>query len=357
MNLSELGYDSWCGEHYGGRIGAGFAAARVTRVDRDRYLVRGEHGEVQGEATGRLLYSADAGEDLPCAGDWVVVQYHNDGELAIIHEVLPRKSYLRRKAPGKNAEYQMIAANIDVAFIMQSCDFNFNLRRLERYLVMVNEGRVSPAILLSKTDLIDADELSALISEIRQIQAPVIPFSNRTGLGLEMVKQALHAGQTYCLLGSSGVGKTTLLNTLLGREAFETQPVREKDGRGMHTTSRRQLSVLGTGALLIDTPGMRELGLMAVEETIDQSFADIDTLSENCRFDDCSHTVEPGCAILQALEAGQLGQERYESYRKLIKESEFHAMSYLERRRKEKQFGRMVKSAMDELKKWKPSAS
>lgn len=359
MGISDLGYDSWCAENYRDRIGPGFTLARVTRVDRDRYLVRGEQAEVQAEATGKLLYSTGSSDDLPCVGDWVLVQYHNDGTLAIIHEVLPRKTYLRRKSAGNKVEYQMIAANIDVAFIMQSCDHNFNIRRMERYLVMVHEGMVTPAILLSKSDLVGASELTERISEIRQeyIQAPIIPFSNRTGNGLDEVKQSLQSGKTYCLLGSSGVGKTTLLNHLLGREAFETQPVREKDSRGRHTTARRQLSLLDTGALLLDTPGMRELGLMAVGENIDESLPDIHELSKRCRFSDCSHLVEPGCSILQAVQSGQLSTERYENYMKLIRESEFHAMSYAERRRKDKQFGRMMKTAMQQLKKRKPSSS
>ncbi|MGA9365564.1 MAG: ribosome small subunit-dependent GTPase A [Bacteroidota bacterium] len=359
MELTDLGFDSWCRDNYRDRLRPDFALARVTRVDRDRYLVRNELDEVQAEPTGKLLFSTDSSQDLPCVGDWVLVQYHNDGTLAIIHDVLPRKSYLRRKSAGDKVEYQMIAANIDVAFIMQSLDLNFNIRRLERYLVMTNEGKVEPAILLSKSDLVSAEELVLRVSAIQQarIDARIIAFSNKTEAGLEPVKQALQSGKTYCLLGSSGVGKTTLLNHLLGRDAFETQPVREKDSRGRHTTARRQLSRLDSGALLIDTPGMRELGLLAVGNTIDESFTDIYELSKRCRFSDCSHSVERGCAILQALEAGELSQDRYESYMKLVRESEFHEMSYTERRRKDKQFGRMIKTAKQQLKKRKPSSS
>lgn len=359
MELTDLGFDSWCRDNYRDRLRPDFALARVTRVDRDRYLVRNKLDEVQAEPTGKLLFSTDSSQDLPCVGDWVLVQYHNDGTLAIIHDVLPRKSYLRRKSAGDKVEYQMIAANIDVAFIMQSLDLNFNIRRLERYLVMTNEGKVEPAILLSKSDLVSAEELALRVSAIQQarIDARIIAFSNKTEAGLEPVKQALQSGKTYCLLGSSGVGKTTLLNHLLGRDAFETQPVREKDSRGRHTTARRQLSRLDSGALLIDTPGMRELGLLAVGNTIDESFTDIYELSKRCRFSDCSHSVERGCAILQGLEAGELSQDRYESYMKLVKESAFHEMSYIERRRKDKQFGRMIKTAKQQLKKRKPSSS
>lgn len=359
MELSDLGYDNWFKEHSNGLGPPECAIARVTRVDRDRFLVRNENDEVQAEPTGKLIYAADSSQDLPCVGDWVLVQYHNNGELAIIHEVLPRRTFLRRKSAGARTEYQMIASNIDVAFIMQSCDFNFNLRRMERYLVMANEGRVEPTILLSKSDLISAEQLEQMISEIRlaRIDARIIAFSSKSENGLETVKQALQKGKSYCLLGSSGVGKTTLLNHLLGREEFETQEVREKDSRGRHTTSRRQLTVLENGALLIDTPGMRELGMMAVGATIDQSFSDIRELADQCRFSDCTHSVEQGCAILHAVQAGDLSQDRYQSYVKLMKESAFHEMTYAERRQKEKQFGRMMKTAMDQLKKRKPSSS
>jgi ribosome biogenesis GTPase / thiamine phosphate phosphatase len=357
MKLEELGFDSWFEQQRAGLESPDCAIARVTRVDRDRYLVRNEHGEVQAEPTGKLLFSADSSQDLPCVGDWVIVQYHNEGTLAIIHDLLPRKTFLRRKTAGDNAEYQMIASNVDVAFIMQSCDLNFNIRRMERYLVMIHEGHVEPVILLSKSDLLSTEELEIRKTEIRdaRIDAAIIALSSKTESGLDLIRQSLRRGKTYCLLGSSGVGKTTLLNHLLGFEAFETNPVREKDGKGRHTTSRRQMSLLDNGALLVDTPGMRELGLIGVTASIDNSFSDIHELSNRCRFKDCTHTVEVGCAILDAVQSGSLEEARYQDYMKLIKESQFHAMTYVEKRKKDKQFGRMIKTALQELKKRKPS--
>jgi ribosome biogenesis GTPase len=353
MELADLGFDRWFQKKREELQKPDCGVARITRVDRDRYLVRNEEHEVQAEPTGKLLFSADSNQDLPCVGDWAFVQYHNDATLAIIHDLFPRKSFLRRKSAGKIIDYQMIGSNIDFAFIMQSCDFNFNLRRMERYLVMVNDGHIEPIILLSKTDLVSAEDLEKRFSEISQahIGAKVLAFSNKTVIGLEAVKQTLERGKTYCLLGSSGVGKTTLLNHLLGREVFETNPVREKDGRGRHTTARRQLTVLDNGALLIDTPGMRELGMIAVGDSIDDSFSDIHELSRDCRFNDCTHTVEAGCAILMAVQSRGLSEERYQSYMKLMKESEFHQMSYVERRKKDRRFGQMIKTAMKQIRK------
>jgi len=353
MELEDLGFDRWFQKKREELQRPDCSVARVTRVDRNRYLVRNEENEVQAELTGKLLSSADSSQNLPCVGDWVFVRYYNDGTLAIVHEVLPRKTLLRRKSAGKNVEYQMIASNIDVAFIMQSCDVDFNLRRMERYLVMANEGQVEPIILLSKSDLVSTADLEKRFLEIAQarIGERVIAFSNTTAIGLERVQQALKRGKTYCLLGSSGVGKTTLLNHLVGREIFETHPVREKDGRGRHTTARRQLIVLDNGALLIDTPGLRELGMIGVSASIDESFSDIHELSEKCRFNDCTHTVEVGCAILKALQRRELSEGRYQSYLKLMKESAFHEMSYGERRAKDKQFGRMIKTVTKQMRK------
>jgi len=353
MELKDLGFDRWFQEQHEKLHRPEYCVARITAVDRERYLVRNKKTEVPAELAGRLRFSTESSIDFPAVGDWAFVQYHNSDTLAIIHSLFPRKSVLRRKSAGNKIEHQMIASNIDVAFIIQSCDFDFNLRRLERYLVMVNEGHIEPVLLLSKSDLISPHDLEQRISEIRQagVSGRVFALSNITGFGLKQIQQALEKGRTYCLLGSSGVGKTTLLNHLMGREVFLTNTVREKDGKGRHTTARRQLIVLDNGAMLIDNPGMRELGIIGVSTGIDESFSDIRKLSKHCRFRNCTHTIETGCSILMAIESGELSEERYRSYLKLIRESEYHQMSYVEKREKDRKFGQFIKSVMKHKKK------
>ncbi len=353
MDLEALGFDEYYRQKLAQARNPEWTPARVTAVDRDSYLIRNANGEVRAELAGNLLFSAQSAVDLPCVGDWVFAQFYDAGAFAIIYDLFPRKSLLRRKTQGKTVDYQMIAANIDTAFILQSCDANFNIHRLERYLVMVNDGQVEPRLVLTKSDLVQAQGLQRLVAAVREarIDCPILPISNNTSAGLAELREMLQPGKTYCLLGSSGVGKTTTLNQLVGQAQFNTQAVREYDGKGVHTTTRRQLIILEGGAMLIDTPGMRELGALGMSSGIDQSFIDIAEMSTACRFSDCTHTSEAGCALLGALQDGTLSRDRYESYLKLSGESNYHEMSYLEKRKKEKDFGKFVKNVKKHMRK------
>lgn len=347
MERSELGLTGWFEDNARELCGLNVPIARVTAVDRGRYLIRDEHGETPAELTGRFLYATKSSSDLPCVGDWVCASYRDSRSHATIHYVLPRRSFLRRKAPGREIEFQMIAANIDVAFVIQACHVDFNVRRLERYLVIVREGHIEPMLLLTKTDLVSPEELDQLIGRIRLagIDARIVALSNVTGEGIDRVRELVLPGKTYCLLGSSGVGKTTLINHLTGGSGLETREV-SHTGEGRHTTTRRQLIVLEHGGLLIDMPGMRELGMLGVGEGMDETFSDIGKLAKSCRFTDCSHASEPGCAVRAAIERHELSAEHLQNYRKLKKESEFHDLSYAERREKDRAFGRFVHSVM-----------
>lgn len=348
MELSDLGFDEWFqakSKDYGDR---NLKIARITAVNKDNYSVRNEDTEVNAELSGHFRYSVDSESDLPTVGDWVLLNYFDSNTFAVIEHALPRKTVIKRKVAGRKIDYQIISANIDSAFIIQSCNNDFNLRRLERYLVAMHEGSVEPIILLSKSDLVGQADLDKMLFDIKEskVDSEVIPYSIKSGSGLVNISHLLKPGKTFCLLGSSGVGKTTLINHFMSGDVLSTGTIRLKDDKGRHTTARRQLIILNNKAMLIDTPGLREFGNIDVDSGIAEVFPDIEKLGAGCKFKDCSHTEETGCAIIKALENGELSQERYASYLKLRKESAYYRMSYIEKRRKDKKLGKFYKSVL-----------
>jgi len=348
LDLKTLGWTDWFGQRAECRPSE--PVARVAAVDREQLLLMDQTGSFRAKLAGRYLYRHPLSQDLPCVGDWVCVEKQPGDGIGLIHSLLERRTALHRKSAGDSIEYQMIAANVDFVIIVQSCHFDFNLKRLERYLVMVRDGGAEPYVLLTKTDLVSPAVLDSQLSEIRSagITAPVMTLSNVTQAGVDDLERLLLPGMTYCFVGSSGVGKSTLINHLIGRELQETQGV-SGTGEGRHTTVRRELILLDGGALVIDNPGMRELGILGAEEGLGGSFTDIGTLASSCRYRDCTHVNEPGCAVLEALESGEVSEGHYENFKKLRDESAFNEMSYAERRKKDRAFGRLIKSVKKDL--------
>lgn len=352
MTLEDLGYHPELDKYRKEQALESFDVGRVISEHKERYVVKTADKEYEGEIVGNLRYTSHSRSDFPAIGDWVAISAYDENKV-LIHHVYPRKTILERQAVGKQGEKQIIATNIDYAFIVQAVDSDFNINRAERYLTICHASRIDPIIILNKIDLISEEELAEKISAVQdRIKGiPVVPISSEKQLGIDALRAYINESKTYCMLGSSGVGKSTLINTLAGKQVMRTNVISTSTNKGQHTTSHRELLVLENGGILIDNPGMREVGIADSSEGLDLTFAAILELSKECKFSDCSHTVESGCAVLEAVESGEIDNASYNNYLRMEREKEHYISSIAEKRQKDKDFGKMVK----EYKKLKKS--
>jgi len=352
MRLEDFGYTEKLEEFRIGNHLDSFDIGRVIAEHKERYIVKTTNGEFESEITGNLRYTAKSRIDFPAVGDWVALTTY-ESDFAIIHQVLPRFSVIKRQAVGQFGEIQIIATNIDYAFVVQAVDRDFNINRLERYLTICNSSKVKPVIILSKTDLIDELQMNEILKAIhtRIKNVPVIAISNETHNGYEAVNSFIGKGKTYCMLGSSGVGKSTLLNNLSGKTKMRTDTISLSTNKGRHVTSHRELIILENGGILIDNPGMREVGIADSASGLEITFDTIFQLSQYCRFKDCTHTNENGCVIIEAVEKGEIDQSSYGNYLKMEREKAHFESTVAERRVKDKEFGKFLKNYKKDIKK------
>jgi len=323
MKLETFGWNDFFAESFRPYAGKDYTVGRIYLEHRGSYWLYTKAGEIPAEIAGRMRYQAHRREDLPAVGDWAVIQMREEERRATIYGVLPRKSKFSRKMPGGATEEQIIATNIDTVMLVSGLDHDFNLRRIERYITMAQAGGADAVIILNKADV--CEHIEQRLSEVKQIAngVPVVLISAIQDEGLQALLPFISAGRTVAFLGSSGVGKSTITNRLLGRESQEVQEVRVNDSRGRHTTTRRELLILPSGGLIIDTPGMRELQLWVNDEQLDSTFEDIQALAQQCYFSNCRHSGDTGCAFAEALENGSLDFDRLNNYNKMQKELAF----------------------------------
>jgi ribosome biogenesis GTPase / thiamine phosphate phosphatase len=352
MTIEDLGYNETVEKLRIDNNLEDFEIGRVTAGHKERYIVKNGKGEFEAEITGNLRFTAKSREDFPAVGDWVAL-LNCDADFAIIHKVVPRVSILTRQAVGKFGESQIIATNIDYALLVQAVDRDFNINRLERYLTICYASKVSPVIVLTKTDLIEPQNLREIVENIKQRikDIPIFAVSNETKDGYDAITGSLKKGKTYCLLGSSGVGKSTLINNLSGKNIMKTNAISKSTNKGRHITSHRELTVLQSGGILIDNPGMREIGIIDSAHGLETVFDKIVSLSAKCKFADCTHTSETGCAVIEAVEQGKIDSKSFENYLKMEREKEHFEHTVAEKRKKEKSFGKMVKNFKNDMQK------
>lgn len=349
--LEKLGYDVFF-EANRKRLGLeSLSVARVIAEHRQAYRVKNPDGECLAKITGKRMFDALSREDFPAVGDWVAITEMGAG-LAVIQGILPRKTLIKRKSSDKN-EIQIIATNIDVAFAVESVGGDYSLNRFERYFAIAREGGTKSAIILNKTDLIPKEELDLKSDQIRERFGEIDLFatSTITGAGLDELIKFIAKGKTYCFLGSSGVGKSSLINRLIGKDIIGTKGVDIRTDRGKHTTTGREMYFLENGGIVIDNPGMREVGIADASAGVENLFDEIIALANKCKFGDCTHVREPGCAVLAALKSGKLDEGKYNNYINLKKEAEYYEMTKVEKREKDRQFGKYIKGVKKKLKK------
>ena len=352
MKLEDFGYNDKLQKLRVENNLSDFEIGRVIAEHKERYIVKTVKAEFEAEITGNMRFSAVSREDFPAVGDWVALTTYGS-DFAVIHKILPRFSIIKRQAVGQFGEVQIIATNIDYTFLVQAVDRDFNINRLERYLTICYSSKVKPIIVLTKTDLINEQKITEITDSIKQRikNIEVFAISNESQDGYEKIKALIEKGKTYCMLGSSGVGKSTLLNNLSGKSIMRTDTISQSTNKGRHVTSHRELIILENGGILVDNPGMREVGIADTTSGLEITFDMIVTLSQNCKFKDCTHTNETGCSVIEAVEKGEIDKASYENYMKMEREKAHFESSFVERRKKDKDFGKMIKNYKKDMNK------